>query len=219
MCDGDDRLQVCLDTAHTFASGYDYPNTECRQAMFNEIDRSFGLSRIRTVHRQRFQGALRLGRWTATRTSAMASSACQGLQDVLCPWPPTIATSSSKSPVTRGMAPTRRNLETLRKLLSGAPSRNHPACALCLAYHPTNGRRHMGGNPLVFAHRRRTMRAGEEGMLPTYPDPPKRRSGRSCTLPSGRIKIIRLAVIALKHRHLSDDFDRAHSNPGWLWWL
>ncbi|HLY65848.1 MAG TPA: deoxyribonuclease IV, partial [Chloroflexota bacterium] len=50
MCNGDDRLQVCVDTAHTFASGYDYPNAEQREAMFDEIERSFGLERIKAVH-------------------------------------------------------------------------------------------------------------------------------------------------------------------------
>src|SRR5581483_6161099 len=47
MCGGDELLQVCLDTAHTFASGYDYPNAERRQAMFEEIERSFGLARLK----------------------------------------------------------------------------------------------------------------------------------------------------------------------------
>src|SRR5581483_10021936 len=50
MCHGDERLQVCIDTAHTFASGYDYPHTAEREQMFDEIRRSIGLKRVRAVH-------------------------------------------------------------------------------------------------------------------------------------------------------------------------
>ena len=41
---------VCLDTAHTFASGYDISTEKGLQATTREISRTFGFDRIRLIH-------------------------------------------------------------------------------------------------------------------------------------------------------------------------
>jgi deoxyribonuclease IV len=44
------RLGVCLDTAHTFASGYDLRVPDGLESAIDEIDRSLGVDRLRLVH-------------------------------------------------------------------------------------------------------------------------------------------------------------------------
>ena len=44
----DDRLGVCLDTAHVFAAGYDL--RECYDAVMGEFDPVVGLKRLRLLH-------------------------------------------------------------------------------------------------------------------------------------------------------------------------
>jgi deoxyribonuclease IV len=46
----DARLGLCLDTAHTFASGYDLRVEEGVARAVDEIDRSMGLDRLRLIH-------------------------------------------------------------------------------------------------------------------------------------------------------------------------
>ena len=46
----DRRLGVCLDTAHTFASGYDLRTDAGLEAALEEIDRSLGLDRLAVIH-------------------------------------------------------------------------------------------------------------------------------------------------------------------------
>ncbi len=48
--DGDDRLAVCLDTAHTFEAGYDYSTRDGLEAMLDELDREIGLERLAAIH-------------------------------------------------------------------------------------------------------------------------------------------------------------------------
>ena len=120
-CGGDERLQVCLDTAHTFASGYDYPNTAQREAMFDEIGHAFGLDRIRAVHVNDSKARFGSG---VDRHANLGDGfiGLQGLQDVLLP----LADSGDCSfilevPGFEGHGPDQENLQMLRKLLSGAP--------------------------------------------------------------------------------------------------
>lgn len=47
---GDRRIGLCLDTAHTFASGYDLRVEEGIQRAVDEIDRFIGLERLRLIH-------------------------------------------------------------------------------------------------------------------------------------------------------------------------
>src|SRR5207244_1484040 len=47
---GDDRLGVCLDTAHTFESGHDFSTPEGLERVIEEIDREIGLERLVAVH-------------------------------------------------------------------------------------------------------------------------------------------------------------------------
>lgn len=47
---GRDRLGVCFDTQHAFASGYDLRTREGYEAMWAEFDRTVGLERIRAFH-------------------------------------------------------------------------------------------------------------------------------------------------------------------------
>jgi deoxyribonuclease-4 len=46
----DARLAVCLDTAHTFASGYDLRIADGLERAVDEIDRSLGVERLRLIH-------------------------------------------------------------------------------------------------------------------------------------------------------------------------
>jgi deoxyribonuclease IV len=46
----DKRLGLCLDTAHTFASGYDLRIDEGIQRALDEIDRHMGLERLELIH-------------------------------------------------------------------------------------------------------------------------------------------------------------------------
>ncbi len=45
-----DRLQVCLDTAHAFAAGYDIGNTEGVEISMTEFDREIGLDHLAVIH-------------------------------------------------------------------------------------------------------------------------------------------------------------------------
>jgi deoxyribonuclease IV len=45
-----ERLQVCLDTCHVFAAGYDLRTEEAYAATMEEFDRLVGLEKIRLVH-------------------------------------------------------------------------------------------------------------------------------------------------------------------------
>ena len=47
---GRDRLGVCVDTQHAFASGYDLRTRDGYDAMWAEFDRSVGLARLRAFH-------------------------------------------------------------------------------------------------------------------------------------------------------------------------
>jgi apurinic endonuclease APN1 len=46
----DTRLGLCMDTAHTFASGYDLRDKDGIGRALHEIDASVGLDRLRLVH-------------------------------------------------------------------------------------------------------------------------------------------------------------------------
>ena len=47
---GDDRLGVCLDSCHLFASGYDVTTTDGLDAMFEELDTEVGRERLGSLH-------------------------------------------------------------------------------------------------------------------------------------------------------------------------
>jgi deoxyribonuclease IV len=46
----DERIGLCLDTAHTFASGYDLRVPDGIQRAVDEVDRFIGLDRLRLIH-------------------------------------------------------------------------------------------------------------------------------------------------------------------------
>jgi deoxyribonuclease-4 len=46
----DERLGVCLDTAHTFASGYDLRTDEGLQRVVDEVAESIGIERLKLIH-------------------------------------------------------------------------------------------------------------------------------------------------------------------------
>ena len=48
--DGDERLRVCLDTAHTLASGYEIRTAEGLEAVLAEFEREIGFDRLALVH-------------------------------------------------------------------------------------------------------------------------------------------------------------------------
>jgi deoxyribonuclease-4 len=47
---GDRRLGLCVDTAHTFASGYDLRMEQGVEQMVDEVDRFVGLERLKVIH-------------------------------------------------------------------------------------------------------------------------------------------------------------------------
>jgi deoxyribonuclease-4 len=47
---GGDRLGVCVDSQHAFASGYDLRNREGYEAMWEEFDRTVGIARVKAFH-------------------------------------------------------------------------------------------------------------------------------------------------------------------------
>ena len=46
----DERLGLCMDTAHTFASGYDLRQEDGVQRALDEISRSIGIERLKLIH-------------------------------------------------------------------------------------------------------------------------------------------------------------------------
>ena len=48
--DGDERLRVCLDTAHTLASGYEIRTPEGLEAVLDEFEREIGFDRLTLAH-------------------------------------------------------------------------------------------------------------------------------------------------------------------------
>ncbi len=49
-CDNHERIKLCVDTAHAFASGYHVETAEGFDAMLAEIDEEFGLDRLAAFH-------------------------------------------------------------------------------------------------------------------------------------------------------------------------
>lgn len=49
-CDNHERIKLCVDTAHAFASGYHVDTPEGFDAMLAEIDAEFGLDRLAAFH-------------------------------------------------------------------------------------------------------------------------------------------------------------------------
>ena len=47
---GDERLGICLDSCHLFASGYDVRDAEALAAVLDEVDAEIGLDRLRCLH-------------------------------------------------------------------------------------------------------------------------------------------------------------------------
>ncbi|HEX6117169.1 MAG TPA: deoxyribonuclease IV [Solirubrobacterales bacterium] len=47
---GDERLGICLDSCHLFASGYDVRDADALSALLDEIDAELGLERLRCLH-------------------------------------------------------------------------------------------------------------------------------------------------------------------------
>jgi deoxyribonuclease-4 len=120
MCHGDERLQVCIDTAHTFASGYDYPNGQCRQQMFDDIQHSCGFSRVRALHVNDSKARFGSG---VDRHENLGDGyiGLQGLQDILLPLAANGCDFMLEVPGYEGHGPDKRSIETLRKLVSGEP--------------------------------------------------------------------------------------------------
>jgi deoxyribonuclease-4 len=46
----DERLGLCMDTAHTFASGYDLREDDDIERALDEISRSLGIERLKLIH-------------------------------------------------------------------------------------------------------------------------------------------------------------------------
>ena len=49
-CNGDDRLGLCIDTQHLWASGFDYSSVEGTERLIHEVDRTVGMQRLRCFH-------------------------------------------------------------------------------------------------------------------------------------------------------------------------
>jgi deoxyribonuclease-4 len=48
--DGHERLGICLDSCHLYASGYDVTDAAALDAVVAEVDRTIGLDRLRALH-------------------------------------------------------------------------------------------------------------------------------------------------------------------------
>jgi deoxyribonuclease IV len=88
--------------------------------MFDEIDRSFGLKRIRAVHVNDSKARFGSG---VDRHENLGDGfiGLQGLQDVLLPLAANDCDFILEVPGYEGYGPDVRNVETLRHLLSGEP--------------------------------------------------------------------------------------------------
>ena len=49
-CNGDDRLGLCIDTQHLWASGFDYSSVAGAEKLIKEIDNRVGMSRLSCFH-------------------------------------------------------------------------------------------------------------------------------------------------------------------------
>jgi deoxyribonuclease-4 len=49
-CNGDDRLGLCIDTQHLWASGVDYSSVAGTERLIKDIDRTVGMDRLRCFH-------------------------------------------------------------------------------------------------------------------------------------------------------------------------
>jgi deoxyribonuclease-4 len=49
-CNGDDRLGLCIDTQHLWASGFDYSSIEGTERLIANVDRTVGMNRLRCFH-------------------------------------------------------------------------------------------------------------------------------------------------------------------------
>jgi hypothetical protein len=49
-CNGDDRLGLCIDTQHLWASGFDYSSVAGAEKLVKEVDRTIGMSRLGCLH-------------------------------------------------------------------------------------------------------------------------------------------------------------------------
>jgi deoxyribonuclease IV len=49
-CSGDDRLGLCIDTQHLWASGFDYSTIEGAERLVGQVDRTVGMDRLRCFH-------------------------------------------------------------------------------------------------------------------------------------------------------------------------
>ncbi len=49
-CGGDERLGLCIDTQHLWASGVDYSTVEGTKALIADIDRRIGIERLKCLH-------------------------------------------------------------------------------------------------------------------------------------------------------------------------
>ncbi|MGH2363101.1 MAG: deoxyribonuclease IV [Chloroflexota bacterium] len=117
---GDSRLGVCLDTAHTFASGYDYPDAAERQRMFDEIQASFGLERIRAVHVNDSKARFGSG---VDRHENLGDGfiGLSGLREVILPLAANGSDFLLEVPGYDGHGPDKRSVDLLRCLVRGEP--------------------------------------------------------------------------------------------------
>ncbi|HEY1761094.1 MAG TPA: deoxyribonuclease IV, partial [Acidimicrobiales bacterium] len=49
-CNGDDRLGLCIDTQHLWASGFDFSTVAGTERLIEEVEFSVGMSRLRAFH-------------------------------------------------------------------------------------------------------------------------------------------------------------------------
>jgi deoxyribonuclease-4 len=49
-CNGDDRLGLCIDTQHLWASGVDYSSVAGTERLIKDIDKTIGMERLRCFH-------------------------------------------------------------------------------------------------------------------------------------------------------------------------
>lgn len=123
--DGDERVGVCLDTAHLFAAGWDLRSAAALDTMVDAADRAFGWRRVRVVHLNDSAAALgsHLDRHENIGQGRIGTDGFRAIlaHPAIRPLPGIIET-----PGFDRQGPDRKNLERLRRLQAG-PGRAGPA--------------------------------------------------------------------------------------------
>ena len=113
-----ERFQVCLDTEHSFAAGYDISDPAGIDAAISEFDEAYRLGQAGGRPRQRRQGRNGFGAWTGTRTLAKDISESPGSRSSWATPPSATFRSCLKVPGQNKKGPDKENVDRLKSIRS-----------------------------------------------------------------------------------------------------